>query len=343
MRLRRMVVALGFVVVGAGLALFGTPTSVAAAPGMPATVFGPPTEGTKVVLADTSLDGPALWTSPTGAMRAVIAWTGTDGAHRLNYMTSSNGLAFTNKHTLNETSPFRPAIAAVSTDANPTVELAWTGTDAAHHVNLLSGVPGLGYTKVTLHETSFTAPSLALNGGTVYLAWAGTDANHSLNVVPILWRGGLSIGTKVTLPQFSSISRPNIAFDPTGNQLILSYTATASRRIGFATSPDGVHWNVPSTSPLAEWSDASPTMVGLATNNMPRYFITWRGIDAAHSLNVQYTESFPRWPVDNTKATLRETAFGGPTLGFVGTSRQVLVAWTGTDAAHHLNVAVIGM
>jgi hypothetical protein len=110
-------------------------------------------------LADTSIDGPALWTSPTGSMRAIIAWTGTDASHHLNCLTSSNGLTFTNRHTLSETSPFRPAIAAVSTDANPTVELAWTGTDRAHHVNLLSGVPGQGYTKVSLPELSFTAPA----------------------------------------------------------------------------------------------------------------------------------------------------------------------------------------
>ena len=36
------------------------------------------------MLADTSIDGPALWTSPTGGMRTVIAWTGLDAAHHLN-------------------------------------------------------------------------------------------------------------------------------------------------------------------------------------------------------------------------------------------------------------------
>jgi hypothetical protein len=339
MRLYHRFLVLGLALAGMALAVFGSLTPAQAAP---STVFGPPTEGQKVTLADTSIDGPALWTSPTGAMRAILAWTGTDGSHHLNYMTSGNGLSFSNKHTLSETSPFRPAIAAVTTDANPTVELAWTGTDPAHHVNLLSGVPGQGFVKVTLHETSFTAPALALNGGTVYLAWAGTDPNHSINVVPVLWRGGISVGTKVTLPQFSSISRPNLAFDPTINQLILSYTA-ASGRIHFATSPDGVHWSVLASSPLLEWSDVSPTMAGFATNNMPRYFVAWRGIDGAHSLNVQYTESFPRWALADSKATLSEVCFGGPTLGFVGTYRQVLVAWTGLDTAHHLNVAVVSM
>lgn len=340
--MRYSILALGCAVLSIGFAMVGFVAPVQAATATPTTVFGPPTETSKVILGENSIDGPALWTSPTGSMRAVIAWTGTDTKHRLNYMTSSDGLTFTDKRVLNEMSPFRPAIAAVSADANPTVELAWTGDDLAHHINVLSGVPGSGFEKVTLPETSFTAPSLALNGGVIYLAWAGGDANHSLNVVQILWRGGLSVGAKVTLPQFSSISRPNIAFDPNGNQLLLSYTA-ASGRIYFATSPDGVHWSMPSTSPLAEWSNVSPTMVGFATNNMPRYFVTWRGTDNAHSLNVQYTEGFPRWPLDGSKATWTESSLGGPTLGFVGVYRQALVAWTGTDTAHHLNVAVVGM
>lgn len=339
MRLRRTLVAAGLTLAAVMLAFAGAVKPAGAAP---ATVFGPPSETSKVILADTSIDGPGLWTSPTGVTRAVLAWSGTDQAHHLNYMTSSDGLTFGNKHIVNETSPFRPAIAAVSTDANPTVLIAWTGTDPAHHINLLSGVPGLGYTKVILPETSFTAPTLALNGGTVYVAWAGTDANHSLNIVPVLWRGGLTVGPKVTLWQYSSITRPNLAFDPNGNQLILSFT-TPAQRIAFLTSPDGVKWNAPTSSPLAEWSDVSPTMAGFDANNMPRYFLTWRGLDPGHSLNVQYTESFPGWPPESSKSIWHEVSFGGPTVGYVGVNRQVIVAWTGLDVSHHLNVAVASM
>jgi hypothetical protein len=40
---------------------------------------------------------------------------------------------------------------------------------------------------------------------------------------------------------------------------------------------------------------------------------------------------------------LPETAFGGPKIGYVGVYRQVIVAWSGTDPLHHLNVAVVGM
>lgn len=343
--MRRLWLTLGLATLGAALAAFGTVSDVRAAPTGPraqTVVFGPPTEGAKVTLADTSIDGPALWTSPTGSTRAVIAWTGTDSAHHLNYMTSSDGMSFTNKHIVNESSLFRPAIAAVSSDPNPTVELAWTGTDSAHHLNLLSGIPGQGFEKVTLKETTFTAPALALDGGVVYLAWVGTDANHSVNIVPILWRGGLSVGEKVTLSQFSSIARPSLTFDPNGPKLILSFTSS-DNRIHFATSTDGVHWNTPSSSPLQELSDVGPAMVGYPVNNMPHHFVVWRGVDSRHSLNVQYTESFPNWPFDGAHATLSESCFGGPTLGYVGVYRHILVAWAGTDAAHHLNVAVVTM
>jgi hypothetical protein len=78
MRLSRLFLVLGLALVGMSLAVFGTLTPAQAAP---SSVFGPPTESTKVTLADTSIDGPALWTSPTGSMRAIIAWTGTDGSH----------------------------------------------------------------------------------------------------------------------------------------------------------------------------------------------------------------------------------------------------------------------
>lgn len=329
---------LGAVVAGVASMTTAAPARAAAMP----TTFGPPRETAKVILSDTSVDGPALWTSPSGTVRSVIAWTGTDSAHHLNVMYSRDGLRYADKRVLHETSAFRPAVVAVSADANPTLIMAWVGTDANHSLNVFSGIPGYGYEKLTLRDNSFTAPALAINGGTVYLVWAGTDANHSLNVLPILWRGGLATGTKSILRQFSSVARPSVGFDPTSKQLLMSWI-TASQRVNFATSADGVSWTVPSSSPLAEWSDVGPAMMGFDTNNMPRYFLAWRGIDAAHSVNVQYTESFPRWPLDDSKTALRERAFGGPAVGFVGVYRQALLAWTGTDAAHHLNVAIIAV
>jgi hypothetical protein len=49
----------------------------------PLTTFSPPKEGTKVILGEQSIDGPAIET--VGYPKTVVlAWTGTDSAHHLN-------------------------------------------------------------------------------------------------------------------------------------------------------------------------------------------------------------------------------------------------------------------
>lgn len=311
----------------------------------PATVFGPPKELSKVTLGDYSIDGPALWTSATGSIRAELGWVGGGGdtGHHINLMTSSDGIHWGNQVTLSDMSASRPGLTRYSAAANDNVVLGWTGTDVNHSLNVLVGNPPHGYTKLTLwHDNSFTSPSVAMLNGDVYLVWAGTDTSHTLNVAQINPRGGLVLGQRTTLWGWTSIARPTVVYDPNGQQLLMSWTLT-DQRIHFATSKDGMHWTQPSSSPLAESSDVGPTMFSAATNNMPRYFVTWRGTNATHSVNVQYTESFPSWPADNSKGVLPETAFGGPMVGFVGLYRQVVVAWAGTDPLHHLNVAVVGM
>jgi hypothetical protein len=309
---------------------------------VPASGYAAPYVITTYGIGQTSSDGPALWTSPTGAVRAEIAWTGTDAGHHLNVMTSADGVTFGNQVVLAEASPYRPALARYGTDASDAIALAWVGTDASHSLNVLSGVPGNGYQKLTLKESSLTAPALALNGGTFYLVWTSADASHALNVLPIIWRGGLAVGTKMTLTQFRSSVRPSISVDPKTNQLLLSWTATDGR-IHVATSPDGVNWTEPDASRLGEWSDVGPSMMSFATTGMPGYFLAWRGVDPAHSLNVRFTTSFPAWSTDGQKSTLYAFTFGGPALGYVGGDRRVLVAWTDTDAAHTLRIAGIGV
>lgn len=310
----------------------------------PSVVFVNPYIEQKVMLPQTSIDGPALWTSATGDIRSEIAYTGTDPTHRLNVMTSTDGIHYGDKRILNETSFARPALVRLSSDASASIALAWTGTNPNHSLNVLVGNPGAGFTKMTLKDNSFTAPALALDGDYLYLAWAGTDANHSLNVDRIVWRGGLYVDKKVTLWNMHSASRPSLSADPNDSQLLLSWIASGTGRISFATSPDGVSFTVSAYSPLPEWSYSGPSMIGLAVNNMPRHFLAWTGTDARQSVNVQYTEAFPRWPdVGATQSTFTERALGGPSLGYVGVYNRVLLAWTGTDEAHHINVAVVSV
>jgi hypothetical protein len=315
----------------------------------PSLVFGPPKLVSKVILDETSVDGPSLWTSGTGSIRTVIAWTGTDVAHHLNVMTSAvNGLTYTNKRILNELSSTRPAVIRMSDAAGGVVAVAWTGTNAGHSLNVLFDVYSQHPQKLTLwSEGSFTSPALAVFHGNLLLGWAGTDANHTLNVVPILLGGSqLKAGQKTILAaNFNSDARPSLTLDPNTSGLILSWTyRSPANRLGFATSTDGVHWTIPSASaPLSASSFSGPSIAATATANIPRYLIGWTSTNTIHSVQVQYTESYPSWPRDDSSAVLAEEALGGPATGFIGEYRRYLIAWTGTDPAHHLNAGDIAM
>lgn len=86
MHRRMMAVAVS---VFTALALVAALFTAIPAKAAPATVFVNPYIVSKAVLPQTSVDGPALWSSSSGAIRAEIAYTGTDSAHRLNVMTSA--------------------------------------------------------------------------------------------------------------------------------------------------------------------------------------------------------------------------------------------------------------
>jgi hypothetical protein len=60
-------------------------------------------------------------------------------------------------------------------------------------------------------------------------------------------------------------------------------------------------------------------------------------VDQVHHLNLQWTTHFPQFlDPTTTKTVLDERALGGPALAF---NQGPQIAWTGTDAQHHLNVA----
>ena len=383
MRLRRVGLALGLAVVGTALALLGiltSATSVAtAAPATSTSMFSPPREVSKVTLADTSIDGPAFWVGAReGAQWEVLAWTGTDAAHHLNVMTSTDGVHYSNKRILPETAIARPAV-TVTDDKR--VVLAWTGTDAHHSLNILYDVYGASPQKLTLwNENSFAGPGIAViatdvpEGSKVYLelAWAGTDSNHTLNTLRVDVAAGLTRDVKVTLPaQYNSAVGPWLGSDHTGAQftsegapLLLTWAyRTPVNRMDALVSFNGVQWytvpeafavafpNQPSPHPPLprEWSDATPSMQAFVLRvasdgaQAPLTVWAWRGIDAAHSVNVMADVlSINGSP---QKTTLAETALGGPAVGGNVTLpvREILVAWTGTDAQHHLNIARIAV
>lgn len=347
MRWRRYISAL-VVLFATVLSLVGMTKWVQAAP---AASFSAPKEGAKVTLADNSIDGPAIAT--TYAPATVLAWTGTDASHHLNLLISSDGLHYTNKMILPETSLWRPALAFIDSGRGApygTIVLAWTGTDSGHTLNVeFISTPSYTVTqKITYWgESTFTAPAvMTVNGdinSDVYLGWSGNDGSHSLNIIHHTTMPGPD--SKVTLWGWTSISRPNLATDhSTGGitPLLMSWLGS-DNHLYFATSADGKTWNKqPRMSQMSAWA---PTMIGLYSTDTPNHWLTWTGSGSTSTrgISVMYTQNFPSWNDPGSSAALPEAALAGPELTYNNVSHQVLIAWTGLDASHSLNVAVVSV
>jgi hypothetical protein len=216
--------------------------------------------------------------------------------------------------------------------------IAWTGTDAAHHLNVRFGTGGLNLpTKFTLPETSPFGPALieTVDHGTepsAILAWTGTDAKHSLNlqIVPG--------GQKLTLHE-SSLGTPAIEFisNPNGtpNTVILAWTGIDANHslnvmpilIGSPSTPG-------TKTVLRQFSsDAGPSLGGSGTGLVLGWSV--RGSQrlnlATSTDNVHFTSTLG--------SGLPQTSANAPLFGVVeGASINGCIGWTGTDGAHHLNV-----
>lgn len=340
MRIRRIIGGVALLLL-MNVGLFATsqaPTTHAASPQAPQVLSASSAEISKATLKETSIDGPALWTTTNGTVRGVLAWT--DTSRYLNVMTTAIGTKFGSNVRLAETSPVRPAVTRTSSGK---VAVAWIGTDSAHTLNVLYDVYGTR-TKLTFWgETSAFSPALVAANNNLYLAWTGTNVGRSLNVLTITTTSGLARGPKVTLWGFSSLAGPSLSYESSRAEYVMSWIATSpANHIAVAKSTNASAWS--GATVLGDWSYSAPSLLNIVGNyyNMPPHYLTWTGGDTARSLNFQYSRSFPSWPdPTNTKVTLYENAFGPPALGFISGPGLVLVAWTGTDVAHHLNVAIL--
>lgn len=295
----------------------------------------------KTTLAETSIDGPALWATSNGTVRGVLAWMQPDTAHHLAVMTTAIGTKFANKVVLPETSFTRPAVTRTPSGK---VAVAWSGTDASHSLNVLYDVYGARVKLTLWGETSSYSPGLAAApDGSLVLAWTGQNSGRSLNTLGVTTSNGLARSWKVTLWSYGSLSGPSLSFEDSRSEYVVSWIATSpSHQVAAAKSSDARTWS--GASVVAEWSNSTPAVVGIVGKyyNMAPHYLAWTGTDPARSLNFQYTRSFPAWPdPTNTKVTLAELAYQAPALGFISGPSLMLVAWTGVDAAHHLNVAIL--
>lgn len=282
----------------------------------------------KVTLGDTSPSTPSL-ASLNGIL--YIAWNGTDSAHRLNVMTSTdNGLTFGNKFTSGETSPVAPSLAV----HNGKLYITWRGTgNQKLNVAMVNrqGNKVVGFSqKVTLGDTSPGTPSLASLNGILYVAWNGTDSAHRLNVMTSI-DNGLTFGNKYTSGETSPVSPSLVVHN---NNLYVTWSGTGNQRLNVATVNRQGN-KVTGFSQKITLGDTSPGGPSLASSSGILY-IAWNGTDSAHRLNVM--TSTDNGLTFGNKYTSGETSPVAPSLAVHNNSHYI--AWSGTGNKK-LNVAIV--
>jgi hypothetical protein len=216
-------------------------------------------------------------------------------------------------------------------------QIAWAGTDAAHHLNVRVGSGGLAFpTKITLPETSPFAPAITVlpsEGNVVQfaLAWTGIDVAHHLNVEFLSSSSGsTTVAGKMTLPE-SSIGAPALIFD--GVQW-LAWTGTdANHSLNMLQLAGPQHGQKTVLQQFS--SDAGPSLNVFGNDEL---VLGW-SVRGTQQLNVATSTDGVQFS-SPLGSGLPQTSATAPQVVQPGehSSSNGCIAWTGTDAAHHLNV-----
>ena len=241
------------------------------------------------------------------------------------------------KNTLPETSIDGPALSSVFEQGAPSSRsvIAWTGTDAVHHLNVETSADGLTFRqKLTLDETSPFRPDVTQAAdGPITVAWTGSDANHSLNVLYDVYGGK----QKLTLVHENSIAAPAILL--LGAYLYLAWTGTDanhSLNVMPITYTDS-HLVAGKKTVLSQFSsDAGPRLTRYGTSHLVLMWTT-----RALRLNLADSPDGVLFH-DILGAGLPQTSAFAPGADFfapyVSATGKDWIGWTGTDSAHHLNL-----
>jgi hypothetical protein len=242
------------------------------------------------------------------------------------------------KATFFETSNSPPAI----TSFHGHEYIAWTGADAAHHLNIgiptsIFGVPIV--LKTTLPDTSYYAPALAVFNNRIYLAWTGTDGH--LNIESST--DGVHFGGKVTLGDTSSAAPALSEYHDLNSgedRLALAWTGTDwFHRLNVMSTTDGSHFfnkvtlNETSYIQYSSRFGIYRAAMAPALASFGGYlWLGWTGSDPAHHLNTIVSTDGVHF---GQKVTLNETSLAGPTLAheyvpWATFPDRLFIGWTGT-------------
>jgi len=249
------------------------------------------------------------------------------------------------KVTLNESSIDGPALSSILDNfegVHFNTAIAWTGTDALHHLNLRwsSDDPANGLVhfgnKVTLHETSLARPAVQVTGGGLgltFVAWTGTDAAHTLNVMAIYHDG--TVVRKLTLWGKTSIVAPALIAWKGG--VVLAWTDTSASH-SLNVLPLSMQLQPGVRTVLPQFSSMAGPSLSVYSNTTTQLVLDWTTktlhLNQAYSTDgVHFTSALGPGGTPQLSSNAPSSFFhqseGAPSNW---------VSWTGTDAAHHVNL-----
>ena len=248
--------------------------------------------------------------------RLYLGWAGTDHRHSLNVIQMDATGHWSNKVTLQDTSPKGVSLASHMGK----LFMAWSGTDN-HYLNVMCSSNGTTwFDKVTLGETSKHCPILGVHQGQLVLAWTGTDERLNL----CYSNDGKAWFEKRTLEE-TSIDGPHVV--SYASRLFIAWTGTDHRHSlnVMSSTTRGANWQNKRT--LADTSVAGPGLIALSDQMV----LSWAGRDSKHSLNTLSSTDGVTW--DHKRTLDGDYTEHTPTLApFLG----LCTLWTGRD--EHINI-----
>jgi hypothetical protein len=276
------------------------------------------TIGTPQVLPETSANGPAIVFS--SKLTLLIAWTGSWN-QQLNFQRRI-GAVWQAKVTTGETSPASPAL----TFYYGRYYVAWIGVGNLQ-LNVMSSADGVTWSgKQTFGSTSKSSPSLAVFGTRLYLIWRD-NLNDQIDYVTS-WNGTNWGGTAGT---YGETTMSGQALAVKSAQLLLAWRGVGNNQLNVNRGNGSV---MGAKVTLGDTTTERPALVVRGPNEV---ILAWQGVGNNQLNTIVSTDGGASF---GGKFTSGETSLGGPALA--ATSGSAVVAWTGTDPAHHLNVAWLG-
>lgn len=226
-------------------------------------------------------------------------------------------------------------VSSQQADATPAVAsgaLAWTGTNAAHNLNIMAydnygSVFGPAHV-LTETTPAGSGPSLASWNNNLYIAWRGND--NRLNVGRYNPANPAHLIDKVTLNERST-NAPSIGGQST--RLYLGWRGTDGH-LNIITSADGSHFGSKVTFPIS--IRTSPTLNGTGFG----LFVAWEDMSASSHIVIgtyYYAQPHPR-----NLVAITTTATSELPVSLASSSGRVIsvaTAWRTTNDAHiHMGI-----